>query len=158
MLPTQSKVKIYLWCWSHLALPIQPTYPFDYKESHKQCFNTTTTKIKMNSLSRLKPKHAHQFILLQAKSFYFAIETRDHHSAKSRAANQPNVQRKVVNNSAGSSFVFVRLLNERTRTRNFVHLVKQTNMNRGRVRSLTFVNIRTFMFDSSLGFLTFIYN
>ena len=44
--------------------------------------------------------------------------------------------------AAGSSFVFVRLINERTRTRFFVRLNKRTNMNKVLVRSIMFVNVR----------------
>ena len=43
---------------------------------------------------------------------------------KFRAANEPNVRRTIREPFGGSSFVFVRLLNKRTRTRNFVRLVK----------------------------------
>ncbi|KAJ0858176.1 hypothetical protein HanRHA438_Chr13g0598241 [Helianthus annuus] len=49
--------------------------------------------------------------------------------------------KQFVNRAAGSSFVSVCLLNKRTRTRNFIRLVKRTNMNRGRIRSYMFVNV-----------------
>ena len=42
--------------------------------------------------------------------------------------------------------MFVRLINERTRTRFYVRLVKRTNTNTVLVRSIAFVNIRSLMF------------
>ncbi|KAJ0535133.1 hypothetical protein HanIR_Chr09g0427411 [Helianthus annuus] len=41
-----------------------------------------------------------------------------------KAVNQPNVRRTVCKSFGGSLFIFVRLINKRTLTKNFVRLVK----------------------------------
>ncbi|KAL4565524.1 hypothetical protein LXL04_029622 [Taraxacum kok-saghyz] len=56
-------------------------------------------------------------------------------------------QVEFVNRSAGSSFMLVYLINERTRTRFLVRLVKRTNTNNAPVRLFMFVNVQICSFN-----------